>query len=67
MEELERLKQDLTLQDAPVAGAPPPVPMSTRPGVEPSPTGMKAKAVYDYEVSWVIEAVADSQAAEDVR
>lgn len=53
IDELQRLKQDLTLEEALPAGAPPPIPLATRPGAaqpEP-PAGMRAKAVYEYEVS----------------
>jgi len=72
MAELQRLKEDLTLTEAPGAGAPPPVPMATRPGAsqQPAPAGMRAKALYEYEVSltysWLNMSLT-SQAAEDVR
>lgn len=57
MAELERLKTDLSLEDAPGAGAPPPVPMATRPGAAATsappapPAGKTARALYDYEAA----------------
>lgn len=54
VDELSRLKQDLTLQEKPAAA--PPVPTGTRPGgaavaaPPPAPAGLRAKALYDYEV-----------------
>jgi len=57
VEELERLKTDLSLEDSPKTGAPPPVPNASRPGggltnAPPIPTaGKTAKALYEYEAA----------------
>jgi len=63
VDELQRLKEDLTLNEAPAAPPPPPVPTGSRPGAAPAAppappapapppvAGKRAKALYDYDVS----------------
>lgn len=51
MQELERLKSDLTLSEAPPADGLPPVPITSRPGGPPSQAGKKARVLYEYEAA----------------
>ena len=51
VDELERLKSDLKLEEGPQAGAPPAVPTATRPsGASLMPAGKTAKVLFEYEV-----------------
>lgn len=65
------------MEETPTAGPPPPIPVASRPGAvefppEPSAVGKRAKVLYDYDVSFELQAkkyLADDvlvQAAEDV-